>query len=631
MPREFNGIAADTAPDVRIPGRAFPLISLNPNARPGFTSLELAGRLKPGITLAQAQQECVAIWQAVTRESYRDQPGDLARELKRGMMLQPLEFGVSVLRDRFALPLKVLAGCVALLLMMACSNVAGLLLARGAARREEIAVRLAIGATRARLVRQMLTESLLLALAGAAAGWLLAWIATPLFLHSLPPLRDLGTTPLQLSLNTAPDWRLILFSAAVAILTAILCGIAPAIGAARSNLDGILRGARSRGGWRGRRALVILQVALCTLLLAGAGLLIRTFERLRHLDPGFEPDRVVTFTLEPALSGYSDAQASAFWRALIERVRSLPGVEGMAAASRPLMRGSGMKTTVAPEGQPLAEGDFLNTSINSVTPGYFQTLGIRMLAGRELRATDANVKPEPVVVNQAFARRFFPAVDPVGRRFGRGMTADFTIVGVTADAKYRSLREPMTPTFYSVTLDSGSVMHVRTRMDPRSIIEPVRRAVAALDPALPIVEIHTMEEEVDASVASERLTAMLAAVFGAVAALLAGAGIYGLLAYAVAQRRRDIGIRMALGAEPGAIGRMIGTQALGMVAIGAAAGIAGALVAGRWIQSLLYQVAPSDALSLGLGAAFVIAISLAASAIPARRAARVEPASTLRE
>jgi len=382
-------------------------------------------------------------------------------------MLEPLEFGVSVLRDRFGLALKVLAGCVALLLLMACSNVAGLLLARGAARREEIAVRLAIGATRARLARQMLTESLLLALAGAAGGWLLAWMASPLFLRSLPPLRDLGTTPLQLSLNTAPDWRLILFSAAIAIFTAVLCGIAPAIGAARSNLDGILRGARSRGGWRGRRALVILQVALCTLLLAGAGLLIRTFERLRNLNPGFEADRVVSFTLEPALSGYSEAQASALWQALMDHVRNLPGVDAVAAASRPLMRGSGMKTTVTPEGQPLAEGDFLNTSINSVTPGYFETLGIRLLAGRELRESDAGTKPEPVVVNQAFARRFYPAVDPVGRRFGRGMKADFTIVGVAVDAKYRSLREPMTPTFYSVTLDNGSVMHVRTRMEPR--------------------------------------------------------------------------------------------------------------------------------------------------------------------
>jgi len=234
-------------------------------------------------------------------------------------------------------------------------------------------------------------------------------------------------------------------------------------------------------------------------------------------------------------------------------------------------------------------------------------------------------------VNQAFARRFFSGVDAVGKRFGSPPYFAGEIVGVSGDAKYRSLREPMTPTFYTSSIDSSFVLHVRTRMRPEAVIQPVRQALAALDPALPFVEVHTMAEEVDASTAPERLTAALASIFGALAALLAAAGIYGLLAYAVAQRRREIGIRMALGARPAEIGRMIGAQALPMAAGGAALGIAAALPAARWIRSLLYNVPPSDAVSLVAAAGFVLLVSLAATAIPAARAAGVEPAAALRD
>ncbi|HEV2447642.1 MAG TPA: FtsX-like permease family protein, partial [Candidatus Sulfopaludibacter sp.] len=426
-------------------------------------------------------------------------------------------------------------------------------------------------------------------------------------------------------------WRVVLVSAAIAVATALLCGLAPAWGAARTGLEGVLRGARSRSGWRGRSILVIAQAALCTLLLAGAGLLVRTFDQLNNLNPGFDRGHVVTFSADPGLSGYTDQQAKTLRLALMERVRQIPGVVSVAAASMPLMRGSGMKTTVAPEGQTVPRGDFLNTSTNSISPEYFDTLQIPIVAGRALAETDRDAKPARAVVNQAFARQFFPGLDAVGRRFGSPGWSLFEIVGVSEDVKYRSLREPIPPTFYTLDVASSFVLHVRTRMRPEAVEQPVRRALAALDPALPFIEVHTMTEEVDASTAAERLTAGLASVFGLMSALLAAVGIYGLLAYAVAQRRREIGVRMALGAQPAEIGRMIGAQALFLAAAGAAAGIAAALPAARWIRSLLFNVPPSDVLSLGAAAGFVLLVSLAASLAPAARAARIEPAAALRD
>jgi predicted permease len=317
--------------------------------------------------------------------------------------------------------------------------------------------------------------------------------------------------------------------------------------------------------------------------------------------------------------------------ALMERVRQLPGVARVAAASRALMRGSGVKTTIAPEGQAVSPADFLNTSLNAVTPEYFDTLGIPIVAGRALAETDRDAKPVRVVVNQAFARRFFPGVDAVGKRFGNEAKPEYEIAGVCGDAKYRSLREPMTPTFYTLSVDSSFALHVRTRMRPESIEQPVRQALAALDPALPFIEVHTMAEEVDASAAPERLTAVLASIFGALAALLVAVGIYGLLAFAVAQRRREIGIRMALGARPAEIGRMIGSQALLMTAGGAALGIAAVLPVARWIRSLLYNVPPFDAVSLAAAAVFVLVVAVVAALAPAARAARIEPAAALRD
>jgi predicted permease len=625
MPRTFNGITTDTAPDVRIPLRTFGLLRAQNDIM--SPALEIAARMKPGVSPEQARAECSLIWRNVMRAP------QFQYEWRQDLQVESLEHGASVLRDRFGRALQLLVCSAGLLLLLMCSNVAGLLLARGAARREQMAVRLALGASRARLLRQMLAESALLAGLGAPGGWLMAAASLPFLLRALPPLRDRATTQLALALDVTPDNRVLLFAIGISVATALLFGLTPALAASRVSLDGILRGARSSRSGRHRDALVVFQIALCTVLLAGAGLMVRSFRQLHGMDPGFDRDHVVTFSAYPRISGYSPEQSERLRRALLERIRALPGVVSAATAARAVMRGSGVKITVLPEGQTPAPADDLNTSLNIVSPEYFETMGMRIAEGRAYRESDSDLKPARVVVNQTFANVFFPGGNAVGRRLGNSPVLR-EIIGVVNDSKYRSLREPVPPVLYSLYIrNSGDpfVLCVRTRMQPGSIIQPVRRALAALDPALPFIEVHTLAEEVDASAASERLTATLASLFGILAAVLAALGIYGLLSYGVAQRRREIGIRMAVGASPGAIGRMISQQALALVVVGLGIGLVAAWQAAPVLGSLLYGIAPSDKVSLLAAAAFVFFVSAVATAIPVVRAARVQPAYALRE
>lgn len=644
MPRSFNGISVDTAPDVRVPIRLSPILlnCTQCDRRIGMQempNIALAARLRPGVTLAQAQAEAFELWRVSTQDFAKRFDQDAAIELRRGMELEPLGRGVSILRDKFGAALKLLAASSGLLLLMICANVAGLMLARGASRREEIAVRLAMGASRGRIVRQMLTESALVAAAGACGGLLIAWVITPLLGAAFPPVRDLATERLNLSLRFAVDARVLIFSILVSCLCAVLAGLAPALSAGSMSMDAVLRRARASAGWRGRQALLVFEIGLCTMLLAGAGLLARTFANLRATEPGFDRDHIVTFTANPSLASYTNEQAEALRSTLLARVREIPGVREAALSSRALMRGSGIKMTVEPMGQGATAQDFLNASINWVSLDYFSAMGMRVTAGRDFVAGDAqrSGNPVPVVVNRAFAARFFPNTEPVGKLFGSAGTVPakgmFEIVGVTSDAKYRSLREPMTPTFYQLFKTDGDTFQliVRTAGRPESVIEPVRRALASIDPALPFTEINTMVEEVEASAAPERATAALASIFGAVAAVLAGVGIYGLLAYTVAQRRREIGIRMAIGARPADITKLVGMQSIAMAGAGVAIGLIAAWLAAPWIRSLLYGIAPADPVSLAGAAVFVIFIALAATAFPAARAVRLPPAAALRE
>jgi predicted permease len=634
MPPDFNGTSADTTPDLRTTIAALPRLMRPANVAPkpwDDFQLDVAGRLKPGVTLPQAQAECIAIWRSVTEKD-----PDEALELKRGMFLDPLERGVSTVRDKFGEAVRLMAAASGLLLLLVCANVAGLMLAGAAARRSEIAVRLALGATRGMLARQMLTESLLLVAVGTAAGWGLAWICAPFLVRCLPPIRDLATTQLSITLDFHPDFRVMLAAFAAAALTAILVGIVPAIAASRTNLDAVLRGVRASHSWTGRKALVIIQVAICTVLVAAAGLLVRTLRELRAVDSGFDTAHIVTFSTDPGLMGYSADQTEALWINLLARVRDLPGVVAVAESARPLMRGSGFKSTFAPAGRIAPASDFLNSSTNSITPDYFDAMGMRLIRGRGFTPADLGVtKPAPAVVNEAFVRRFFPDTNPIGKLFGQGLGVavppDRIIVGVVKDAKYRGLREPMTPTAYGISNSSFSVLTVRTQGPPTALIEPVRKTLAALDPALPFTEIHTMTEEVDASIAAEHVTAALAGIFGGFASFLAAAGIYGLLAFAVEQRRREIGIRMALGAQPAQIGTMLGRQTALLLGAGVALGLTATLLLSGSMRALLYGIAPTDPWSMVVAALLMSAVAAAATLIPARRATRVQPATALRD
>jgi predicted permease len=568
----------------------------------------------------------------------KEPPQTVSVLLSRGMGLEPLKRGVSLLRDRYGDVLKLLMASVALLLLIVSTNVAGLLLERAAARQQEITVRLAVGATRFRLVRQMLAENLLLAAMGAAAGLVVALAGMSLAIRTFPPIRSYPSPSLvPLSVDVGISWRVFLFLLVLSLVTMLLFSVSPALAVSRSNLDRLLRGSRSSASVRGRQALIALQIALCTFLLATASLFVRTFQQLQRVDPGFDLGHLATFTLN--LEG-DTGKTAVFLKTFTERVRAIPGVLSVGISLLGVMRGTGTAMTVAPAGQRITPADFLNTSTNSVSPEYFNTMGMHILAGRGFIPSDVpkpkQVAPERVMVNHAFAQRFFPNTQPLGKLFGRGVAGEvakemYEIIGVVSDAKYRSLRAPVVPTFYGCETDFDEfVLNVRTRTRPEAIIAPVRKTLASLDPGLPFLEVHTLAEEADISMAVERITAALASLFGGIAALLVGVGIYGLLAYLVTQRRREIGIRMALGAQPTQIGKLIAGSTLATTTTGIMVGLAAAFAAGHAIQSLLYGISPQDPESLIAAIIFVALTAAAGTIFPVIRATRVDPMVALR-
>jgi len=634
LPRDFNGFAADTAPDLRIPLRAFPLLG----KKQKDWDLQLAGRLRPGVTRARAESEVFSIWKATLDGQMAADPDGAKWALQFRLALDPLERGYSTLRDRFGSAIDWLMASAILLAVLTCANIAGLLAARATARNHEIAVRLAVGATRVRLVRQMLAENSLITALGAAGGLAIAFVLTPLLARALPPIRQLDSSLIPLVIDTGVDRRVLLFSLGLSLATMLLFTIAPAIAGCRAGLDAVLRGARSSRSWRGRQALITLQIALCTFLLCGAGLQLHTFRKLHDQNPGFNVSRVATFTLD--LTRYQPQSEASFLQEFTARVRRLPGVASAALSGHGVLRDRGVATTVAPTGQRTTRADFLNADIHEVSPEYFETMGIPILEGRALTPDDLPAErssaPVGAVVNQAFARRFFPNVDPIGRRFGFGADkvegADFEIVGLAKDAKYRSMRESFKPTFYRMVRSyRDAILIVRTASPPESILAPVRKVLASLDPSAAFVEVHTLQQEVDASTAGDRLAAALAMSFACLAALLAGAGIYGLLANAVTQRSREIGIRMAVGAGALDVAGLLWRQTMAMACMGAALGAAAIFWAGPLIQSLLYEVSAHDPVSLSAAASLVILIATVSAALPAWRAVQIDPATVLHE
>ncbi len=632
-PAEFTGIAIETSPDLRLPLAAVPLLTgMELNNPELFLSFEVAARLRPNYTAAQARQEVASLFRAVLEEDSRKE-FQLQRELDIRTDVEPLAHGTSTLRKQFGSGLAALMVGIGLLMIMVCANVAGLMLARSAARTQEWSVRLAVGASRWRLARLMLCESVLVAAMGISLGVIVAAFALPIVSNAIPPIRDLGATSLPVILQLRLDWRVLAYVSALGLLVAVGVGISPSWSASREDLNSVLRSVRVSRGSGGRSVIVALQVALCTLLLAGAGLFVETFRALQTLDPGFDAAQVATFGIDPHLASYTPAQSRDLQQRLLTQVRALPGVEAASIAVRGVMRGTGIKTTVVHVGRKATPADFLNASLNAVTPDYFETMGLRLLEGRNFREGEASKDgPKPIIVNRAFAQRFFPDSSAVGHRIGA--KGESLIVGVVSDAKYRSLREPVQPTIYDVWVVSplrsqAFIVHVRSRVRPEAIIPPVRLVLAGIDSRLPFFEITTLRQEVDRTMWQERMVAWMSLSFAVIAALLAGTGLYGLMSFVVAQRRREIGIRAALGARPSQIVKLVSRHSIVLTLSGAFAGLIAAAAALRYLRPLLYGVTGMESQALFAGAAVVV-LAVLSTVAPAMRAAQIDPATTLR-
>lgn len=634
LPRRFSGMSIESSPQFHLPFGAARFVSANRDLLQ-FGQWEVAGRLRPGMTPAAASSETAATMRAAiiaagsrTKPLSDDAKGYVQRQR---FQVDSLEHGVSRLRDRFGSGLLTLFTGAVLLLLLACANIAGMMVARAAAREREMALRAALGATRSRLMRLWLAESSLLALVGAGAGLALAIAVLPLVAGAMPPLRDLGTNLVPVALDLRLNWRVFAFACALCAVAALLAGAAPAWHASRAALNESLKAATGdprRARLRG--ALTIVQVAICTVVLVNSALLVATLRALRAAPTGFDDTRIVTFTVDgvvpPELALRLESEA-----------RAIPGVESAALAGRSLMRGSGMKTSVGLTGS--RNGRDLNASTNLVAPNYFRTMGMRLLQGRNLASGDglAGRNPKPVVVNQAFVHRFLAEANPIGRTFGIGFDrvagADYEIVGVVSDARYRSLREPFQPILYSCFCDAlakgqaNFSLEVRTAVPPESIIASVR----AIDPGIRFREVRTLVQDVDDSLWAERTLAVIGSVFAGVAALVAAIGLYGLLSFTLAQRRRELGIRVALGAGRGQIAGAVVAPVLALILAGATAGTAIALWTGRLLSTVLWEVRPADPrIHLAAWAVLLLAAGTAA-ALPAWRAAGTDPAQALRE
>ena len=581
------------------------------------------GRLKPGVSIAQAQTEMVEIARQV---------GAAYPEVK-DWSISLLGFNRWLVADDLRTALLVLLGAVALVLLIACANVANLLLSRAVSRQTEMAVRAALGAGRWRVMRQLLTESLVLSLAGGAAGALLAVWAVRAIEASLPP----GLLPVA---NLNVDSQTLLFALGLMIATSILFGLAPAWQMARSDLNTVLKqGGRGSAGARPwlRDALVGAEMALATVLLTGAGLLLQSLAHLKQAPLGFRPERLLTFQVDLPAAKYGPVQKSwAFDQAFLSAVRATPGVLGAGMSSAiPFGVGIYSHTPFTPVGKSiLPPGMALPADWRSVSPGFFATMRIPLLRGRDFSQQDTPLGPIHIVVSQSMARKIWGEEDPIGRVLTNPSKKNFYVVGVVGDVRGTALNAAPEPTLYYCVTERQwqlSDVVVRTAGDPDSLVGTIRRELQRIDADVPMANIKTMDDWIANSAAQPRLNTTLLAVFAGMALLIAAIGIYGVLSYSVTQRTREIGLRMALGAQPGDVLGLVVRQGMAVAAIGIAAGVAGALAFSRVLASLLFGVEPRDPATLAAAAVSLAAIALAACAIPARRAASVDPMSALRQ
>ena len=600
--------------------------------------LALIGRLKPGVSIEQARAEMGVLYQFTIEERARASKDSQVRRMR--IEVEPAGAGFSALRDRFEKPLLVLMSVVGLLLLLACVNLASMLLARGAARQREMAVRVSLGAGRFRIVRQVLTESLLLSTAGALAGIVLSFFGASVLVRILSSGRQPPGLPSAIEVPVRIDAHVLLFTTGIALATGLLFGLAPAwraIAAAPASSLG-----RSRRRWGQRswgKSLVVAQVALSVVLLSGAGVLVRYLWSLRNLDLGFARDHVLLVSLDPARSGYDAERLSRGYQELLSRFEAIPGVRSATLSGTTPINGAAASGLANVEGHPEPPENRRYLAINWVAPRFFETFGTPFLAGRDFGFDDTLARPRVAIVNRAMARYYFGDADPVGGHVtlehatGGRNYGPVEIVGVVGDAKYTELHEAAPRTIYLDAFQREGAFpqfSLRTKADPAAVVDEVRRTVRESLTNVEVTRVTTLAEQMDASLVPERLMAGFSELFGGLGAMLAALGIYGLLAYTVTRRVHEIGIRMALGATRGVVARMVVKDALGMVCAGLIAGVPVAFWSKRFASSLIADLPMASLAPVAFGAAAMVMVALVAAYVPARRAARVEPLEALR-
>jgi putative ABC transport system permease protein len=593
----------------------------------GAHYMNVIGRLKPGVSKEQAQAEMTAIG-ARLEQQYPD------KNLHKTVTIEPtLEALVGSIRPA----LLILLGAVACVLLIACANVANLLLARAMMRHKEMAIRSALGASRMRVVRQLLTESLLLSLTGGLLGLLLAVWWSDLLIA-------LGKQNIPRALQVGLDWRVLGFTLLVSVLTGVIFGLVPALHSSKTELTESLKegGRSSSDGARRNRirgTLVVSELAIAVVLLVGSGLLIQSLWRLRQVSPGFDSQNLLTFVVGIPEVKYPTEKQAQFYQDLLARIETLPAVTSASSVVPLPLSGDLYRISFETEGRPVPKGEQPSADFFAVEEDYFKTLGVSMLKGRDFNVHDGAKDLPVVIVNQTFAQKYFPNEDPIGKRIRPGISTTVTepvmreIVGVVSDVRNRNLSSELRPGYFmpmsQIPFNQMAVI-VRTKNDPHSLITAVQNEVHSMDPEVPVFNVKTMDEHIAATVAAPRFNTTLLVIFAAVALVLTIVGLYGVMSYSVAQRTNEIGIRMALGARVTDVLGLVFKQGLTLVLIGEAIGLVGAFALTRLIRGMLFGVAPNDFMTFAAVALMLAVVALLATLIPARRAAKVDPLVALR-
>lgn len=639
----FSGVQVGQTPDIFIP------ITMKAQMTPNWDGLNdhkdywlaIIGRLKPGLSAAQAEQALAPIYRQILEEELplmgRFSAEMRQRFVERPMLMETGSRGRPILQRDAKEPLLVLMGMVGLVLLIACANVANLLMARGAARQREIAIRMAVGAGRLRLVRQFIVESLTLSVIGGGVGLLVASWTIGALIGAIP--ESTGAVGLSASL----DVRLLVFTIVLSVVTGLLFGLLPAIKSTRLNLETTLREQGSSvssglGQVRFRKGLVLSQVVLTTVLLVGAGLFARSLNNLKQLDLGLRPDHLVAFSLAPELNGYSPQRTTALFDQLHQALASQAGVDAVSESVIAAFTDSNSSANVTVDGYQAQEDEEMNVGQNFIGPDYFSTMGIPLVSGREFGTSDGATTPKVAVINEAMVRRFFGNRNPIGSRFtfgsGDKVKPDIEIVGVVKDSKHATVRDKVGPFAYlpySQFKTLGNItFYVKTKQEPGAIAASIRREVQRLDGNLPVFNMKTLERQIDESLFADKFLTFLSMCFALLAALLASLGLYGVMAYTVTRRTREIGIRMALGATRGVVSWLILREVVVLAVVGLAVGLPAAYGLGRLTESLLFGVKAADPMVFFGAGLLLTAATLLGGYLPARKAASIDPLVALR-